>query len=150
MVGHLGKYHDKHVELSAGEPLSGPGQSAGNQAGRAQSADQRAGQPRRRAARVRVELRERRRQAELIFTDNGCGMTPEVLEHLFEPFFTRRRSGQGTGLGLSIVYRIIADHEGAIEVHSDGPGRGSTFRVRLPLAESHKEIEPSLPSRIND
>ena len=60
--------------------------------------------------------------------------TPEVLEHLFEPFFTRRRNGQGTGLGLSITYRIVADHEGTILVHSDGPGTGSQFRVRLPLA----------------
>ena len=63
-------------------------------------------------------------QAELTFTDNGCGMTDEVLEHLFEPFFTRRRDGQGTGLGLSITYRIVADHDGRIEAHSDGPGPG--------------------------
>ncbi len=58
---------------------------------------------------------------------------------MFEPFFTRRRAGQGTGLGLSIVYRIVADHGGRIDVHSDGPGHGSQFRVWLPLAEQHKE-----------
>ncbi len=90
---------------------------------------------------VRVELHEVDGQAEMLVTDNGCGMTPDVLEQIFEPFFTRRRNGQGTGLGLSIVYRIIADHEGAIEVHSDGPGRGAAFRVRFPLAHSQKEIE---------
>ena len=62
--------------------------------------------------------------AELTVTDNGCGMEPEVLEHVFEPFFTRRRAGQGTGLGLSISYRIVADHGGTIEAHSAGPGPG--------------------------
>jgi signal transduction histidine kinase len=62
-------------------------------------------------------------------------MTEEVLEHMFEPFFTRRKSGQGTGLGLSIVHRIVTDHGGRIEVSSPGPGLGSTFRLTLPLAD---------------
>ena len=64
---------------------------------------------------------------------------PEVLHHVFEPFFTRRRSGQGTGLGLSITYRIIAEHHGEIEAESPGAGQGSTFRIRLPLCEVGKE-----------
>jgi two-component system, NtrC family, sensor kinase len=68
-------------------------------------------------------------------------MTDEVLKHLFEPFFTRSRSGQGTGLGLSITYRIVADHGGQIDAHSEGPGKGSRFRVCLPLTEKHKERE---------
>ncbi len=72
----------------------------------------------------------------LTVADNGCGMEPEVLEHIFEPFFTRRRGGQGIGLGLSITYRIIADHGGDIEAASAGRGQGSTFRVRLPLASA--------------
>ena len=83
---------------------------------------------------VRVGVRRSGREAILTIVDDGCGMTDEVLEHLFEPFFTRRRSGQGTGLGLSIVHRIIADHGGRIEASSEGPGRGATFRVTLPLA----------------
>jgi signal transduction histidine kinase len=74
-------------------------------------------------------------EAVLTFTDDGCGMTDEVLEHMFEPFFTRRKSGQGTGLGLSIVHRIVTDHGGRIQVSSPGPGHGSTFRVTLPLAD---------------
>lgn len=86
--------------------------------------------------RLTIEFAARREDVEIIFTDDGCGMTDEVLEHLFEPFFTRRRNGQGTGLGLSISYRIIADHHGAITARSDGPGRGSEFRIRLPAAAS--------------
>ncbi|NBX29567.1 hypothetical protein EBR04_03800 [bacterium] len=74
-------------------------------------------------------------EAVLTVADDGCGMTEEVLEHLFEPFFTRRKSGQGTGLGLSIVHRIVTDHGGRIEASSPGPGGGSTFRVTLPVAE---------------
>jgi signal transduction histidine kinase len=80
-------------------------------------------------------------QAELIVTDNGCGMSDEVKEHLFEPFFTRRRDGQGTGLGLSITFRIVEDHGGHIEATSDGPGRGSEMRVTLPLVRHEKNHE---------
>jgi signal transduction histidine kinase len=61
-------------------------------------------------------------------------MAPDILEHIFEPFFTRRRDGQGIGLGLSITYRIIADLGGDIEATSAGQGQGSTFRVRLPFS----------------
>jgi signal transduction histidine kinase len=91
---------------------------------------------------VRMELSRGEEQAELVVSDNGCGMTEEVLEHLFEPFFTRRRDGKGTGLGLSISYRIVAEHGGSIEATSDGPGRGSQFRIRLPLgSKEHHEKE---------
>jgi signal transduction histidine kinase len=72
--------------------------------------------------------------AVMTFQDTGCGMTPEVLENIFEPFFTRSRTGKGTGLGLSISHRVITQHGGEIEAASPGPDRGSTFTVRLPLA----------------
>ena len=65
------------------------------------------------------------------FTDNGCGMTPEVMEHLFEPFFTRRRGGQGTGLGLNIVRRYLDLLQGDIAFESEY-GKGSTFTVSIP------------------
>ena len=81
---------------------------------------------------------------ELVFHDSGCGMSAEVLENLFEPFFTRNRTGKGTGLGLSISHRIITQHGGEIEANSDGPGKGSTFVVRLPIdapAEATPESE---------
>ena len=88
---------------------------------------------------VRLQLRCKHNQAELLVRDNGCGMSDEVLEHVFEPFFTRRRDGQGTGLGLSISFRIVVDHGGRIEAFSDGPGQGSQFRVTLPLIQQNEK-----------
>lgn len=85
--------------------------------------------------RVNVEIKSGLGQAHIVVTDNGCGMTDEVQRHLFEPFFTRRRGGQGTGLGMSITYRIVNDHGGDIEAHSDGPGKGSTITVSLPMTD---------------
>ena len=87
---------------------------------------------------VEVALRRVGGVAEIVVSDNGCGMTTEVLKHLFEPFFTRRRNGQGTGLGLSITYRIVQEHGGQIEPSSAGPGQGSTMRVTLPLIAAEK------------
>lgn len=78
----------------------------------------------------------------LVIEDNGCGMSAETLQHLFEPFFTRRRDGKGTGLGLSISYRIVQDHGGQIVPFSKGPGQGSRFEVILPKnepAQSHEK-----------
>ena len=87
---------------------------------------------------VDINLTEENGNAVLTVTDDGCGMTPEIKQHLFEPFFTRRRDGQGTGLGLSITYQIVQEHGGDIEPYSEGPGKGSTFIVRIPL---HQQIE---------
>jgi two-component system, NtrC family, sensor kinase len=80
-----------------------------------------------------VHLRQRDGMAEMVFADTGCGMTAEVLENIFEPFFTRSRTGKGTGLGLFISHHIVAQHGGEIRVSSPGPGQGSTFTVRVPL-----------------
>jgi signal transduction histidine kinase len=94
---------------------------------------------------LHIETRYHHGMAEMTFTDNGCGMSPEVLENIFEPFFTRRRTGKGTGLGLSICHRIVSQHNGEIMATSSGEGKGSTFRVRLPIHPS--EIPESTPSR---
>ena len=82
--------------------------------------------------RVKVHHRPEQDQVHLVIEDNGCGMDQEVLKHLFEPFFTRRRDGRGTGLGLPITNRIITDHGGRITPRSDGPGLGSRFEITLP------------------
>jgi two-component system sensor histidine kinase PilS (NtrC family) len=64
----------------------------------------------------------------ITFEDNGCGMSPEQVEHLFEPFTS---TTGGTGLGLSIVYQIIRDHNGTINVRSR-VGDGTTITIELP------------------
>lgn len=89
--------------------------------------------------RLTIEFASRPGEVDVVFTDNGCGMTDEVRTHLFEPFFTRRRSGQGTGLGLSISYRIVSDHHGTISASSAGPGFGSQFRVTLPTVSQQEQ-----------
>jgi two-component system, NtrC family, sensor kinase len=91
--------------------------------------------------RLQVALVTRGEFAEMVFTDTGCGMTSEVLEHIFEPFFTRNRTGNGTGLGLSISHQIIDQHGGTISVTSPGPGQGSTFLVRFPLMQKDTRID---------
>lgn len=92
---------------------------------------------------VWLNLRRVGDRVEWSVRDNGCGMTEDVLQHLFEPFFTRKRDGQGTGLGLSITYRIIEEHGGRIEAQSAGPGLGSTLTIYLPLKSSHDQKQPS-------
>src|SRR5262249_25373928 len=88
-----------------------------------------------------ITLRQNDHMAEMGFADTGCGMAAEVLEKIFEAFFTRSRRGKGTGLGLSISHRVVSQHGGEIEAASAGPDQGSTFTVRLPLqpAELIKE-----------
>jgi len=81
---------------------------------------------------VSITLEALHDSVRLVIEDNGCGMTEEVLLHLFEPFFTRRRDGRGTGLGLPITSRIIADHGGRITPKSQGPNCGTRFEVILP------------------
>jgi signal transduction histidine kinase len=66
--------------------------------------------------------------------DSGCGIAKDAQQRIFEPFFTTKPIGRGTGLGLAIAYRIVAKHNGRIEVQSR-VGGGSTFRVVLPIRQ---------------
>lgn len=82
---------------------------------------------------LRIELHHAEGMAEMVFEDDGCGMPAEVLENIFEPFFTKRKVGKGTGLGLSITHRIVSQHQGEITATSPGEGEGARFVVRLPI-----------------
>ncbi len=73
--------------------------------------------------------------------DNGCGMEPEVLEQIFNPFFTTKVGGQGTGLGLSVAEQIIRSHQGHIFVNST-PGVGTCFTICLPKANRPENNVP--------
>jgi PAS domain S-box-containing protein len=67
----------------------------------------------------------------LSVTDTGCGIAPDILAHIFEPFYTTKPVGQGTGLGLATVYGIVRQNHGHIEVESQ-PTHGATFRLYFP------------------
>ena len=73
-------------------------------------------------------------EVEVAITDSGEGIPASVLPKIFDPFFTTKQAGQGTGLGLSLSYGIVQKHNGRIEVESV-EGRGTTFRIVLPIAQ---------------
>ena len=131
MVQYLSRYREKKIEFSSAGPcfaeVNGPEikQVVLNLVANGLDAVERGGT-------LKIRIRDLTDQLVLEFTDDGCGMTPDVIENLFEPFFTRKQSGQGTGLGLSISHRIISQHGGTISATSPGPGQGSTFAIRLP------------------
>jgi signal transduction histidine kinase/CheY-like chemotaxis protein len=80
------------------------------------------------------------RYAVLKVTDTGPGIAPDVFGRIFDPFFTTKPVGVGTGLGLSQVHASVLDHKGAIAVDS-GQGRGTQFRIYLPMTDQRPPIE---------
>jgi signal transduction histidine kinase len=85
---------------------------------------------------VRIVTRripERADWIELVVSDNGPGIPPDVIGKIFDPFFTTKSGG--TGLGLAISYRIVQEHDGTMDVKSV-PGEGATFVLAFPVPSS--------------
>jgi signal transduction histidine kinase len=79
---------------------------------------------------------------EIIFSDDGAGMTPDVQRQAFDPFFTTRRNEGGTGLGLHIVYNLVTQQLGGRMMLDSRPGQGTTFRIIMPrTAKGGQAIE---------
>jgi signal transduction histidine kinase/ActR/RegA family two-component response regulator len=93
---------------------------------------------------VRVSLFESQKRIEVEISDTGHGMSQEVLRRAFDPFFTTRPVGKGMGLGLSVCHATIAALGGTISADSE-PGRGSTFRVSLPVAGASPRVSSITP-----
>jgi two-component system NtrC family sensor kinase len=100
--------------------------------------------------RLSVDLEGNADELTIHIEDTGVGIPPEVLPHIFEPFFSTKHAESGVGLGLSVVYGIVERHEGRIEVDSQ-VGRGTIFHVHLPRKANVKAApgpgaaEPSPP-----
>jgi hypothetical protein len=73
--------------------------------------------------------------AQIVVTDDGPGIAPQIREKIFDPFFSGREAGRGLGFGLSKCWRIVALHGGRVDVHND-PGQGATLTISLPLPRS--------------
>lgn len=131
MIGTLGQYKCKQIHVDASEPVLAYANSQEirqvilNLVTNAMESVDGEG-------RVDIVVRNDGDSASVRVRDSGCGMTAEVMQHLFEPFYTRRRDRSGTGLGLSISYRIVSQHGGQLIPRSEGDGLGSEFELRLP------------------
>lgn len=75
-------------------------------------------------------------------SDSGCGMEPETMDRIFDPYFTTKKLGEGTGLGLAVVNGIVNGYGGMVSVYSE-PGRGTSFHVYLPCVEAGVASEKS-------
>jgi CheY-like chemotaxis protein len=102
--------------------------------------------PKREQGKLTITTRYIRRISSILIEieDNGIGMTPKVMERLFDPFFTTRRDAGGTGLGLAVSYGLVQEHKGMIGVQSRS-GIGSRFTVFLPIdQEVQLNLQPAI------
>ncbi len=80
------------------------------------------------------------RYVKMVVSDTGHGISPDILQRIFEPYFTTKEVDEGTGLGLAVIHGIVRSHGGAVSVNSE-PGQGTTFNVFLPVMEAGTEAE---------
>ncbi len=92
---------------------------------------------------VRTTTNESQTMAEVVIADTGHGITDEIRERLFLPFFSTRR--RGTGLGLSIAAKIVQEHQGNIHVEKNSPA-GASFVIMIPFADTPSILDMALPS----
>jgi PAS domain S-box-containing protein len=101
---------------------------------------------------VQVRLERVNSSVEIVVSDTGVGITPDFLPFIFERFRQAdsgtTRQHAGLGLGLAIVRNLVEMHGGTIQAISEGPGKGATFRVRLPLRIVHPDVQPE-PARVH-
>ncbi len=81
----------------------------------------------------------------LTVADTGCGIPPEHLNRIFDPYFTTKPAGKGTGLGLAVVHGIVKNHGGFLRVYSE-PEKGTEMHIFLPAAETLPSTEPLTPA----
>src|SRR5215813_1291552 len=105
-----------------------------------------------RSGTISISARPRGQEdVEIIFADNGIGMTPDVQRQAFDPFFTTRRNEGGTGLGLHIVYNLVTQQLGGRMMLESRPGQGTTFRIIMPrTAKGEPTGEPASSDNLAD
>ena len=99
---------------------------------------------------IKLSLDAETGMVDLLVRDNGCGMTPDVMRRIFDPFFSTKAgpdaSGKGgTGLGLSMCREIVEAHHGRLRVDST-PGKGTAFTLKLPVAQPVLDLAASHPA----
>lgn len=82
---------------------------------------------------LEIKTSQTKNYVSLFIKDNGTGMSKEIINHIFEPFFSTKEIGKGTGLGLPVVHGIVTSHGGKINIQSE-VGKGTCFEVQLPVA----------------
>jgi PAS domain S-box-containing protein len=104
--------------------------------------------------RIEIDLGREGAQALISISDNGLGIEPEMLPHIFEPFRQvetagGKRSRAGLGIGLALVRHLVEKHGGSVAAASDGPGKGTIFTIRLPIMQAGAQSDPSNDSSVD-
>jgi len=94
---------------------------------------------------LQIKARQESNNVQVTISDTGTGMDLKTIEKCFDPFFTTKPIGKGIGMGLSATYGIIKSHDGLFKVESR-PGRGTTFKIQLPMATAGDNLPPESKS----